>query len=381
MIFKQKFPYATFINTIVLVLLVAAIATPASVAQYVIAISVDGMGSNYVTPLLTAGTNQLTNFLRFQNEGAGTLNARDDANYAITLPNHVTMVTSRGVDGTAGHNWTSNSDPAVGETLATKKGSYVASAFDVAHDNGKRTGIWAGKTKFSLFQSSYSSTTGALDTTGANNGRDKIDYDYVVNAPSAATLASNFINQMTANPFNFSFVHFQDPDATGHSSGWSTDRTSAFATTLKAVDTQLGNILNFVQTNPTLNGNTTIILTADHGGHSTTHGDTTNPLDYTIPFYVWGAGATAGSNLYGLNPISRTAPGTNSNPPYTGAQPIRNGDMGNLSMDLLGLGPIPGSSIDYAQNLAVPEPSMLGLLGLGLLSLLAYARRRRNQAE
>ena len=74
-------------------------------AQYVILISVDGLGSAYIKPLLQSGlTNELTTFKRLQSEGVGTLNARDDANYAITLPNHTSMVTGRGVVGPAGHN-------------------------------------------------------------------------------------------------------------------------------------------------------------------------------------------------------------------------------------------------------------------------------------
>jgi hypothetical protein len=102
-----------------------------------------------------------------------------DANYAITLPNHVTMITSRGVAGEAGHNWSSNSDPSPTDTIASNKGSYVAGGFDVAHDNGLRTGIWSGKSKFGLFQQSFGPLTGAPDATGFDNGRDKIDYDKV----------------------------------------------------------------------------------------------------------------------------------------------------------------------------------------------------------
>ena len=321
-------------------------------ADYVIVISVDGMGSAYVTPLLASGlANELVNIKRFMNEGTGTLNARDDYNYAITLPNHVTMMTSRGVTGTAGHGWTSNTDPGAA-TLESNKGSYVDSGFGVAHDAGLRTGIWSGKSKFSLFQQSYSATTGAADTNGVDNGRDKIDYDLISNGISAAAITTDFTNQMTAAPCHFSFLHYQDPDATGHASGWSTDPASAFATTLKAVDTAIGRVLQMIENSPTLAGRTAVILTADHGGHGTTHGDTTNPLDYTIPFYVWGPGVTAGADLYTINPTTREAPGASVNPPYTGPQPVRDGDAANMALDLLGLPPVPNSMIDAAQDLA-----------------------------
>ncbi len=326
-------------------------------SQYVIVISVDGMGAEYVKPLLAAGlSNELTSIKRFQVEGTGTLNARDDAHYAITLPNHITMMTGRGVNGEEGHNWKNNSDPGPAATLASNKGSYVASGFDVAHDNGLRTGIWSGKSKFNLFQQTYSVTNGAADATGPDNGRDKIDYDKVASGISAEKLTADFTNQMVAAPFNYVFVHFQDPDATGHSLGWSANPTSSFAMTLKKVDTQIGTILQMVDNTPALQGKTTIILTADHGGHGQGHGDTKNPLDYTIPFYVWGAGVKAGADLYTLNTASRTAPGAMDNPSYTGPQPIRNGDAANLALKLLGLGAVPGSTIGSAQDLRINEP-------------------------
>lgn len=327
-------------------------------AQYVILISVDGMGSEYVKPLLKPGlTNELATFERIQAEGSGTLNARDDANYAITLPNHTTMVTGRGVVGPAGHNWTTNTDPAAGVTIASNKGSYVASIFDVVHDHGLRTGIWSGKSKFSLYHQSYSATSGAPDITGPDNGRDKIDYEKIVPVAKAADLTAEFARQMAAKPFNFAFFHYQDPDATGHALGWSADPASPYATSLKSVDTQIGKILDMVRANPTLNGHTTIILTSDHGGHDKTHGDTKNPLDYTIPFYVWGAGVAAGGDLYALNPTSRSAPAASANPPYTGPQPVRNGDAANLALSLLGLGPVPDSTIDSAQDLKLAKPA------------------------
>ena len=325
-------------------------------AQYVILISVDGLGSAYIKPLLQSGlTNELTTFKRLQSEGVGTLNARDDANYAITLPNHTSMVTGRGVVGPAGHNWTTNTDPAPGVTLASNKGSYIASAFDVVHDHGLRTGIWSGKSKFSLFHSSYNASTGAPDLNLPDHGRDKIDYEKITAGISAANLTAEFTRQMAARPFHFVFFHYQDPDATGHSLGWSADPDSRYAASLKSVDTQIGKILDMVRENPALNGKTAIILTSDHGGHDRTHGDTKNPLDYTIPFYVWGAGVTLAGDLYAFNPTSRSEPAAEANPPYSGPQPIRNGDAANLALSLLGLPPVPESTIAFAQDLRVAK--------------------------
>lgn len=333
-------------------------------AQHVVVISVDGMGSAYIKPLLTDGiTNELTTFKRIQAEGSGTLNARDDADYAVTLPNHITMMTGRGVLGTAGHNWTENVDPLPTDTIANNKGSYVASAFDVAHDNGLRTGIWSGKSKFSLFQQSYGDTTGAPDTTGPDNGQDKIDFDKVDSYISASELTTDFTNRMAADPFHFVFFHYQDPDTTGHASGWSTNPASAFATTLKNVDTQIGRILQMVDDSPELQSNTVIILTADHGGHGLTHGDTTNPLDFTIPFYVWGVNVEVGADLYAMNPTHRTSPEPSANPPYTGTQPVRNGEAANLALGMLGLGPVPGSTINDTQDLKVGT-ALTSVLGL-----------------
>jgi hypothetical protein len=81
----------------------------------------------------------------------------------------------------------------------------------------------------------------------------------------------------------------------------------------------------------------------------------------------------AGKDLYvDLNPSTRSNPGSgrpdfNASPP-----PIRNSDSGNLALDLLGLPPVPGSTINASQDLVVgssappvvPVHSPVGLLML-----------------
>ena len=247
---------------------------------------------DYIQNLINS--NSLPNFKRFQTQGAWTNNARCDYDVSVTLPNHTTQVTGRGVMGTTGHNWTSNSDPAVGQTIQSNKGSYVAGVFDVAHDNGLRTAMYATKTKFSLFDTSYNATNGHH---GINNGRDKLD-TYVYNGSSSA-LTSSVVSAMNSNPYNYTFVHYTDPDSAGHGYGWG---STNYNNSLVAVDGYLGSLFNMVTSNPTLNGHTAIVLTADHGGSGYDHSNATLALDYTIPFYVWGPAWQPRADLYSPQP-------------------------------------------------------------------------------
>jgi len=315
--------------------------------NYVIQISVDGLGSNYLRTLLDHDL--APNFQYLIDHGASTLNARSDYDITVTLPNHVTMATARPVMGTDGHNWSENTDPSTGQTIHTNKGSYVASVFDVAHDNGMRTGLFVGKSKLSLLNTSYDSTNGADDTILPNYGKNKVD-TFVYNTDSSA-LTTSLVNTMTsANPCNYAFVHYRDPDAAGGTYNWG---TTEYYNAIKTVDGYLGTILNTIQSSPTLNGHTTVILTADHGGPGTDHSNAANPLNYTIPFVTWGAGVSEGRNLYTINEDTRQNPGA-ARPGYAAAnQPVRNADGANLALDLLNLSAIPGSTINSAQNLAV----------------------------
>jgi len=313
-------------------------------ADYVIALSVDGLGSTYLQTMVDAG--KLPHFKQLQAESAGTTNARADFDVTVTLPNHTSMVTSRRIMGPEGHNWTNNTNPPKGVTLHSHKGCYVASIFDVAHDHGMRTGMWAGKSKFSLFPDSYNDVNGAPDTTGVDNGRKKVDYSYI---KSSVELTDNFISYMTTNPCQFAFVHFGECDAAGHKDGWGSESYSA---ALILLDGQLGRMMGLISTNPKLKGKTVLIVTADHGGVGNNHGDPAKPLDYTIPFYVWGDGVTPG-DLYAMNPDSRQSPGEGRPDFAVARQPIRNGEVGNLALSLLGLPPIPGSMIDAKQDLRV----------------------------
>lgn len=318
-----------------LLVVVSAVST-ALAADHVITISVDGMGASYMQNLIDAG--KLPNMQRLRAEGASTINARTDYDYTITLPNHTCMVTSRRVTGEEGHNWTYNSDPKPGQTLHSNKGSHVASAFEVAHDAGLRTGMWATKTKFSLFRDSCKVAE------AAESQADRMDV--FVRKDNAVALTADFLQQMKDRPLNYAFVHFGDTDAAGHSKGWGGEEYNA---AMIRIDGCIGQILDLVASSDALRGTTTIVMTADHGGEGTDHGDPTKAIDYTIPFVTWGAGVDHG-DLYEMNP-TRQDPGT-GRPTYAEEkQPVRNGDAGNLGMRLLGLKAIPGSMIGNSLDL------------------------------
>ena len=328
---------------------------PAHAAKHVIHISVDGLNPQWMQQVIDAGKGPTLK--RLEDESAWTANARTDFFYTVTLPNHTSMLTGRpalqpdGMPPTIQHGWTLNDVPALGATLhntGNPNVKYIASVFDVAHDAGLSTALFASKDKFVIYDQSYNETTGAANV----HGRDKIDrYFFQDDGPPAYSDGMNrqFLKDMAANHYNYSFVHYRDPDSAGHAFGWgSPEYLQAVAT----VDGYLAAVFHLVETDPKLAGQTAIIVTTDHGGVGTNHGDAERAVNYVIPVFVWGAGVGRG-DLYAMNHSVRTDPG-DGRPDYTSqGQPIRNGGTGNLALKLLGLGPIPGSMINVQQDLRV----------------------------
>ncbi len=330
---------------------------PAAPKDYsVIFISVDGLRPDAV---ISQGIDDVPNFYRLRNEGAFTDNARTAIDYTITLPNHTGMVTSRLASGPEGHHWTINKDPPLGMTLHKNKGERLVSMFSVAHDHGLRTALFASKSKFSIFNLSYNERFGALDTTGEDNGRDKID-TYIMDSRSEKVV-DQLEDFMETQVFDLLMLHIRNPDTAGHALSWTLKKPSLYMSSIKRADEMLGDIFEQIEENEGWKDRTFVVLTADHGGEIGTKGHSNNLHDgcYTIPFYVWGPGIPAGAELYDLNPESRANPG-NKNPAadFEGLPPIRNADAGNLCLDLLGLPPIPGSTMNSTQDLKLPSENV-----------------------
>ncbi len=342
----------------------------AASVEHVIQISIDGLQGDELQTLLLTSPTPFTNFQRFVDEGATTFNARTDVFNTTTLPNHTTMITARPVlqpadDPAKHHGYTRNTLPPATETLHNAGNpalSYIASTFDTVHDYGFSTALYADKSKFSIFPQSYNVTAqtqgGRPDQYLANGdqGHDKIDrWVLTPGDGTSAELIDSMISDMQAQAYGYTFLHLPDPDAAGHTFGWSSAR---WDDSVAVVDQLLGRVFDLVETHPQLAGRTALVLTADHGGLGFWHDDTLDPNIYTIPFMVWGPSVAADTDLYQLNRLTRQDPGRGQ-PAYTATRPpIRNGDAANLALNLLGLPPVEDSYINVRQDLLVNYPRL-----------------------
>ena len=311
------------------------------VADLVVHVSIDGLRADHVTPTL------MPNLSRLRVEGASTLNARTDPAETRTLPNHHSQFTGRPVRGPDGHGVDVNDDR--GTTVHDEAGGYVASVFDVVHDHGGRTLVYAGKPKFDMIDRNWDAEHGAPDTTGADDGRDKIDvYERVAPEVAVGLLAEQLA---TDDQVEYVFFHIRTPDEVGHASTWASPE---YAEGVRRADAILGDVIALIDADPERAARTAIVVVADHGGPAgrDRHDDATVDENFTIPFVVRGPGVAPGSDLYELNPTTRTDPG-DAQVGLDGPQPIREHEVANLVLRFLGYPPVPGSTFGDRQELVL----------------------------
>jgi len=380
--------------------------------KYVIHISVDGLHVEAPRTLVAKGVGP--NFQRLYEEGSFTEDARTDYDSTVTTPNHTTMLTGRPVNnwpGKPGHLWGNNDThtwdrwgltihmphiigqfygPGPGEIFVYSNAqyyadtgpnktnySYVSSVMDVVADSGKRTCMVYGKDRILALQRSCGPVYGRrAPNLGANDPAvNKVDFGLYVGPFGVIT---NWTPQMVTNLYNYSFLHFSLPDDRGHSyswnltnrwrsdlgafqSSWNTNQNqyipASYMGAIQQVDGYLGDIFSLIETNAELKGKTAIVITTDHGGklEDFGHGYIADQGCYRINVFTWGPGIPAGGDLYAMNP-SYTKPAITNRTDYNNPQkPIRNGDTANLVLSLLGLGPVPGSSINEDQGLGAVD--------------------------
>lgn len=292
----------------------------------VLAVSVDGLNPSALGRL---GRDLTPSLHRLMDEGAFTLNARAQVEKTLTLPNHTSMVTGRRIDASRGGHGVTWNEHRRGSTVQKAAGHGVASVFTVAHTAGS-TALFTTKKKFSIFERSWDA---GIDRFTNREADDRA----LVQVARADLIHAGRV---------FTFVHFSGPDVVGHKRGF---MSQAYLRAVTRVDRLVGSLIGAIETHESL-ADTVVVLTADHGGRGEDHSDPRRYANYRVPFVVWGAGVRHG-NLYAMNP-TYADPGRRR-VYYAGRQPVRNGDLANLSLDLLGLGPVPDSKYDVRQRLQV----------------------------
>ena len=199
-----------------------------------------------------------------------------------TLPSHTSMLTGLS-PGKHRVLW-NNFEPDKGKILAP-------TVFTIARkaDPTLVSALFAGKMKFhhlwqdgSLERFDFKGPQTATPTVGAAD-----EFEKTVNP--AQTVAGSAAAYIVEKKPNLCFIHFPDPDAAGHKSGWgSPEQKEAF----KVSDQALSQILKAVNS-AGIADSSVIIISADHGGHDKTHW-LDIPDDMEIPWIAWGKGVKKG---------------------------------------------------------------------------------------
>lgn len=295
-------------------------------ATHVLVVSIDGLNPSTITATRTP---TITRLLR---EGAGTRNARTEVEQTETLPNHTGMVTSRRIRASAGgHGVTWNDERPRPRTVSAAAGHRVESVFSVLEAHDRSAAVFVSKQKLTIWSRSWPA---GVDRTVVQEDNHR--------------LTGAFIADVLHQRRPLTFLHLSGPDVAGHAYGYLTPR---YLRAVHAADAEVGRILAALDDHPALAATTTVILTADHGGKGLSHKDATKLVNFRVPFVAWGAGVRHG-DLYALNP-DYADPGTARVGYSAPRQPVRNGDVANLALMLLGIGAVPGSDLDAGQDLDV----------------------------
>ena len=235
------------------------------VTNHVVVISVDGLRPDAIAKF------EARTIERLLREGSATLQAQTILP-SKTLPSHTSMLTGEDVDE-HGVAWNTNQTGDHGHVA-------VPTVFALARDRGFRTAAFFSKGKFNHLE-----VPGSLDYSQAPDGNGKWT------AERTARDVSQYLERQRPNLL---FVHFGEPDYAGHKWGWMSwmygrgvrEADLGVRRVLAAADRAFGE------------GNYTVILTADHGGHGWSHGSK-DRRDTTIPWITWGKGVNGASRVSG----------------------------------------------------------------------------------
>lgn len=171
-----------------------------------------------------------------------------------TIPAHTSLLTGIDVD-----------EHKVRHNNYTTERIEPVTFIDRAQDAGYQTAIVAGKEKFLTFHT-----------------HEDTYYEFVRTGDPGVT--DKTIELLEAG-YEVLLVHMPNTDYFGHLTGWMSD---VYIYELRNTDTNIRRILDALDTLG-IRDSTLLIITADHGGHDTSHGSSI-PEDMTIPMIVHAPG-------------------------------------------------------------------------------------------
>ena len=250
------------------------IAPGPALTKNVVLVSIDGLRPDAIDRF-AAPTLQ-----RLMREGSYSLTARTILP-SKTLPSHTSMLSGEPPDD-HGVLWNN-------VTAAEKDVLEFPTIFSVARQHGYRTAAFFSKAKFTPLQ-----RPGTLDYSQAPGG-------WWGRWSSQRTVDDVVTHLGSAQP-NVLFVHLTDPDRAGHSSGWMSE---AYGRAVRATDDALGALMSAAD-DAYGEGNYSMIVTADHGGHDYGHGSD-DERDVRIPWIAWGRGIHTGQLASEIDTIDTAA--------------------------------------------------------------------------
>jgi len=224
--------------------------TPAPLARRVLILSIDGLRPDMISLA------PMPNLQALMQVSSYSLTAQT-VFPSITLVSHSSMLTGQ-CPSKHGVDWN--------DYIPEKGIAQGVDLFDIAHAAGMQTVMHVGKEKLQQITDKTS-----LDIFTYVNDRDTVVVD---------RLLSDF-----PEDFGVMFIHFPLVDGMGHAYGWLSPQQVSVSV---RADEALGQLLAGLDARG-LRAETLIIITADHGGHDTTHGYSL-PEDMTIPWIASGPG-------------------------------------------------------------------------------------------
>lgn len=239
-------------------LLLPAPAAARPAVRHVVIITVDGLRPDAIAAAPAPRLQALAA------RGAASLAARV-AEIPETLPSHVSMAT--GVPPSVhGVTWNSDQDRTLErDTLFTR-----------VHEAGGRTGLYFGKSKLRLL-----APRGSADVSwgpaprGAALERGAVD-----------AVAARFAADFPRERFRLAWVHLREPDWAGHTHGW---MSAPYLAAVRQADAAVGVMLEAIAASG-LGARTAVLVTSDHGGEGTSHGDGRGETSWLIPWICQGPG-------------------------------------------------------------------------------------------